>query len=78
MGSSFSKELLTTLWDETGNQKSNMAIAKPEVLISQLLAGVQLLNGVVVNTVGSNRKSEIKEIYMVYPVDISKSDSSGL
>ena len=30
-------ELLSTLSDQTGSQKSNMAAAKPEVLMSQVL-----------------------------------------
>ena len=39
-GSNFSTELFSSLWDETGSQKSNMATAKPEVLISQVLGKV--------------------------------------
>ena len=41
LGSSFSTELLTTLWDETGSHKYNMAAAKPEVHISQLLDEIE-------------------------------------
>ena len=40
LGSSFSMELSSTLWGQTGSQKSNNAAAKPEVLISQVLAKV--------------------------------------
>ena len=37
LGSSFSMELWSVLWVQTGSQKSNMAAAKPEVLISHVL-----------------------------------------
>ena len=35
-------ELSSTLWDQTGSQKSNMATAKAEVLISQLLGEIEM------------------------------------
>ena len=34
-------ELLSTLWDKTASQKSNMAAAKQEVLISQVLDEIE-------------------------------------
>ena len=40
-GSSFSVELLSILWDETGSQKSKMAAVKPEVLLSRLIGEVE-------------------------------------
>ena len=59
--------------DATGSQNSNMAAAKPEVYISQLLYeietkfqwlpvhfGVKLANEVMENNVGCNRKPEIQ------------------
>ena len=66
-------KLLTTLWVGTGSQKSNMAAAKQEVVISQVLSEIetkfQMLNphfwGPAIQWsccqhCGMDRKSEIK------------------
>jgi hypothetical protein len=42
-GSSISVELLPTLFDVSGSRKSNMAVWKPEVLISQLVDKIEKL-----------------------------------
>ena len=73
LGSSFRMELRQTMWEVTGSQNSNMAAAKPEVLISQLLYGietkfqrlpyifeVQLSNGAMENNVRCNQKPEFQ------------------
>lgn len=41
MGSSFPTKLRRTMMDVTGSRKSNMVTVKPEVIISQLLYGIE-------------------------------------
>ncbi len=73
-GSSNPRELLGILSDVTGSWKLKMAVAKPEVLISQLVgkiatrfqrlphvSGVQQRKGAIGNTLRCNLKLEIKD-----------------